>query len=121
MKSRVVPVFIILLLIIAVGSVTAISLINNYRKGSTEVVDFQKDYDLEDNEYLVVFNNQIQTFKGIEDGGSVYIDAENVAAHINDHFYWDSNEKIFIYTTATQVIKAYPDHSLIPLARRRRH
>ena len=109
MKSRVVPVFIILLLIIAVGSVTAISLINNYRKGSTEVVDFQKDYDLEDNEYLVVFNNQIQTFKGIEDGGSVYIDAENVAAHINDHFYWDSNEKIFIYTTATQVIKAYPD------------
>ena len=109
MKSRVVPVLIILLLIIAVGSVTAISLINNYRKGSTEMVDFRRDYSLEENEYLVVFNHQIQTFNGIEDGGSVYIDAENVAAHINDSFYWDSNERIFIYTTATKVIKAYPD------------
>ena len=109
MRSRVIPVLIILVLIIAVGSVTAISLINNYRKGSTEVIDFKEDYGLEDNEYLVVLNNEIQTFKGIEDSGTVYIDAENVAKHINDRFYWDSNEKIFIYTKATQVIKAFPD------------
>lgn len=109
MRSRVVPVLIILVLIIAVGLVTAISLINNYRKGSTEVIDFKEDYSLEDNEYLVVLNNEIQTFKGIEDNGTVYIDAENVAKHINDRFYWDSNEKIFIYTKATQVIKAFPD------------
>lgn len=109
MRSRVIPVLIILVLIIAVGSVTVISLINNYRKGSTEVIDFKEDYGLEDNEYLVVLNNEIQTFKGIEDSGTVYIDAENVAKHINDRFYWDSNEKIFIYTKATQVIKAFPD------------
>lgn len=109
MKNRVVPVLIILVLIIGIGCATAISLINNYRKGSTEVVDFEEGYDLEDNEYYVVLNNEIQTFKGIEDGGTVYIDAENVAANINDHFYWDSNEKILIYTKATQVIKAFPD------------
>lgn len=109
MRSRVIPVLIILVLIIAVGSVTVISMINNYRKGSTEVIDFKEDYGLEDNEYLVVLNNEIQTFKGIEDSGTVYIDAENVAKHINDRFYWDSNEKIFIYTKATQVIKAFPD------------
>ena len=109
MKSRVVPVLIILILIIGIGSVTAINLINNYRKGSTEVVDFKKDYSLAENEYLVVLNHQIQSFQGIEEDGNVYIDAENVAAYINDHFYWDSNEKILIYTKATQVIKAFPD------------
>lgn len=109
MKSRVVPVLIILVLIIVVGSITAISLINNYRKGSTEVVDFSEGYGLNDNEYVVVLNNQIQSFKGLEQDGTVYIDAASVADYINDRFYWDSNEEIFIYTKATEVIKAFPD------------
>lgn len=109
MKNRVVPVLIILVLIITVGFATAISLLNNYRQGSTEIVDFKKGYDLSDNEYLVVLNNDLQLFKGIEEDKAVYIDAENVAEYINDHFYWDSHEKIFIYTKATQVIKAFPD------------
>ncbi|MBB5265962.1 spore germination protein YaaH [Catenibacillus scindens] len=109
MKNRVVPVLITLVLIIVVGIFTAISLINNYRKGSTEFVDFEETYELDENQYVVVLNDAIQDYRGIEDGGSVYISAQAVADSINDRFYWDSNEHIFIYTTATQVIKAYPD------------
>ncbi|HIQ99597.1 MAG TPA: SH3 domain-containing protein [Candidatus Scybalocola faecavium] len=109
MKNRVVPVLITLVLIVIVGAATVVSLISAYRKGSTEFVDFERTYDLEDNEYVVVLNNEVQDYKGIEENGTVYLSAPQVADSINQRFYWDSNEKIFIYTTATQVIKAYPD------------
>ena len=109
MKNRVVPVLITLVLIIIVGAATVVSLISAYRKGSTEFVDFERTYDLEDNEYVVVLNNEVQDYKAVKDGGIVYLSVQQVTDSINDRFYWDDNEKIFIYTTATQVIKAYPD------------
>ena len=68
MKNRVVPVLITLVLIIVVGIFTAISLINNYRKGSTEFVDFEETYELDENQYVVVLNDAIQDYRGIEDG-----------------------------------------------------
>ncbi len=109
MKNRVVPVLITLVLIVIVGAATVVSLIRTYRKGSTEYVDFEGIYDLDDDEYVVVLNNEVQEYKGIEDNGTVYLSVDQVTDSINQRFYWDSNEEIFIYTTATQVIKVYPD------------
>lgn len=118
MKHRVVPVLIVLILIFVVGAVTAVSLITDYRNGSTEEVDYEDEFGLEEDEYFIVYNYEIlvdstdegsEVIKGVEEDGTVYIDAETVATNINDSFYWDSNEQVFIYTTATKIMKAVPD------------
>lgn len=109
MKNRVIPVLITLVLICVIGGITAVGLINNYKKGSTEFVDYEETYGLEKNQYAVILNNEVETYKAVQADGTVYIDAENVASYINTRFYWDSNENIFIYTKATEIIKAFPN------------
>lgn len=109
MKHRVLPILITLVLICVIGGITAVGLINNYKKGSTEFVDYEATYGLEKDQYAVILNNEVETYKAVQSDGAVYIDAENVASYINTRFYWDNNENIFIYTKATEIIKAFPN------------
>ena len=106
--NRIIPVLIVMVLIVLIGSKTVKEMIGGYKAGTKDVVDYEKNYELDENEYTVTLNNAIQKFKGITSDGHIYIDAENVAAYINSRFYWDSNEFVFIYTKATEIIKAFP-------------
>ncbi len=106
--NRIVPVLIVMILIVLIGFKTVKEFIAGYQSGTKDFVDYEENYGLKENEYSVTLNNAVQSFKGITSDGHIYLDAENVAAHINDRFYWDSNELIFIYTKATEIIKAYP-------------
>ncbi len=106
--NRIIPVLIVMILIVLIGSKTVKEMVGGYKAGTKDFVDYEKNYGLNADEYSITLNNAVQNFKGITSDGHIYIDTENVAKYINSRFYWDSNELVFIYTKATEIIKAYP-------------
>ena len=56
---------------------------------------------LEDNEYVVVLNNEVQDYKAeLKTAGLVYLSAPQVADSINHRFYWDEQRKnIYLYNS----------------------
>lgn len=56
--------------------------------------------------YTVIAEENINKNKALYDDGHIYIDDEFVSGVLNKRFYWDANENLLIYTTATSVIKA---------------
>lgn len=74
-----------------------------------DMVDYDEVIELGANEYAVYLNNELQTFKGTDLAtDTVYLGMDGLSS-VNGRFYWDSNEKLLIYTTPTDVIKASPD------------
>jgi len=58
------------------------------------------------NEVAVLLNNILtdETVAFYEDG-RVYLKYDFVKDYVDDKFYWDSNENVFLYTTANDIIK----------------
>lgn len=56
--------------------------------------------------YTVIAEENINKNKALYEDGHIYIDDEFVSGVLNKRFYWDANENLLIYTTATSVIKA---------------
>ena len=112
MRSRRIPVLIVLVLIMIVGGFTAFGLLKNYRAGTTEMLDYEATMGLSQGQYAVLVNNEMKYYKAVEINGMIYVDIAEVVYDINPGFYWDSNEQILIYTKATESIKAKPGESV---------
>ena len=56
--------------------------------------------------YTVIAEENINKNKALYEDGHIYLDDEFVSGVLNKRFYWDANENLLIYTTATSVIKA---------------
>ncbi len=107
-RSRINPVMagmmaILLLLIIA----AAVFLIRKYSP-SKERMDLSLYFQLEDKDDLaIIVQNELIESKGIVLDGRPYVSAEVVKEYLNDRFYWDSAENLYIYTTPTEMITAH--------------
>lgn len=107
-RSRINPVMagmmaILLLLIIA----AAVFLIRKYSP-SKERMDLSLYFQLEDEDDLaIIVQNELIESKGIVLDGRPYVSAEVVKEYLNDRFYWDSSENLYIYTTPTEMITAH--------------
>lgn len=105
MKSK------IKLILIAVGVIVLLSLamiittlVKKYTP-SKEQADLNAYFDIEEEQVGVILNEGITEYKAIIEGGHVYLDINIIKDRINDRFYWDSNENILLYTTATDVVR----------------
>lgn len=73
---------------------------------NSEMLPLDQYYEVEGDELLVVLQDKVHEEKGLFIKGEAYIDYDTVADYLNKRFYWDANENLLIYTTATEVIKA---------------
>ncbi|MCC8167719.1 MAG: glycosyl hydrolase family 18 [Clostridiales bacterium] len=105
MKKKILPVIIIVLLIIAVvGGVVISAMIKKYTP-TDEREDLYEYFGISsDDEAAIVLNNEILSEKASIIDGHVYLDYEFVHDYLNSRFYWDSNENILLYTTASDLI-----------------
>lgn len=107
-QSRINPMMagmmaILLILII----VAAVFLIRKYTP-SKERMDLSLYFQLEEEDDLaIIVQDQLIESKGIVLNGRPYVSAEVVKEYINDRFYWDSAENLYIYTTPTEMITAH--------------
>ena len=106
-NKQVLPVLVIVGLIVLVLTLTVgIKLIQKYTP-SKEHLELSDYYGLEnDSQVAITLNNTVLDQFGTLIDGHVYLDYKFVHDVLNSRFYWDANENILLYTTATDVISA---------------
>ncbi|MFA9464837.1 MAG: glycosyl hydrolase family 18 protein [Velocimicrobium sp.] len=93
-------------LIIPVIFIIIIAVIAKKFMPSKERIELTDYYPVKGDELLLVLQDQLSESKGLYLDGIAYVDIDTVATSFNKRFYWDANENIVIYTTASEVIKA---------------
>lgn len=108
--KKVLPIVIVILLIIGVGGGVAWSFLAGRYKPTEEVLDYASEMGLADDEYAVTLNHEVlKEDKAVSIDGSVYLSMVLVTETINTRFYWDENEKLFLFTTPEAVMQITPD------------
>ena len=106
-RSRINPVavgFLGILLILVIGA--SVFLIRRYSP-SKELMDLNLYFQLEEEDELaIIVQNTLIEDKGIVLDGRPYVSTEVVKEYLNDRFYWDSAENLYIYTTPDEMIAA---------------
>lgn len=75
---------------------------------SKELMDKNLYFQLEEeNELAVIVQDTKIEQKGIVLNDRAYVSTEIIKTYLNDRFYWDSAENLFIYTTPTEMITAH--------------
>ena len=95
-----------LFLIIPVFFIIVIAVIAKQFMPSKERIELTDYYPVEGDELLLVMQDEIAETKGLFIDNTAYVDYDTVVSNFNKRFYWDANENIIIFTTASQVIKA---------------
>ena len=65
---------------------------------SKEVSSMEEIYGVRGDDVSIIYNYAVQKAKAIYRNGEVYIPLNWVQAIVNKRFYWDSNEKLLVYT-----------------------
>ncbi len=73
---------------------------------STERLLLTEYYQVPEGEMLVLLDDAVYEKNALLIDGAVYLDLELVQ-EMNYRFYWDTDEKLLIYTTSTEIYKAY--------------
>ncbi len=111
-KKQVLPVliivgFIILVLLFIAGS----KLIEKYTP-TKEHKELTEYYNITDESQVAITLNHtvLENFATLING-HVYLDYQFIHDELNSRFYWDANENILLYTTASDVISAKADET----------
>jgi len=109
-KKQVLPIFaivglIILILLFILGS----KLIEKYSP-SKEHKELTEYYNIaNDSQVAITLNNTVLESYGTIINDHIYLDYNFVHDVLNSRFYWDTNENILLYTTASHIISAKAD------------
>ena len=117
-KKQVLPVLIIVgLIILVLGFILISKLIEKYTP-TKEHMELSEYYNItEDTQVAITLNNTVLDNQATMIDGHVYLDYKLVHDVLNERFYWDSNENILLYTTASDVINARADENSCTLGR----
>lgn len=106
-NKQLLPIFAVVGLICLVLIITlGVKLIQKYTP-SKEHLALTEYYGIEsDSQVAITLNHTVLDEYATIIDGHVYLDYEFVHDVLNSRFYWDANENILLYTTATDVISA---------------
>ena len=108
--KRYVPYFIILVLILVVGLDIYKNRMWEKYVPDEEIADYEELYGLSDEEYLVIYNNQVMRNKNAVIADEVvYLSLDFVRENLNDKFYWDENDEVLIFTTPNDIREFIPE------------
>jgi len=110
MNDKIIPVVAVLSLIfIILVSIIVGKKIKQYVPNSEEQ-NLEEYFGITaDDEIAIELNHSIIEEKALLRNGEIYLDYNYVHDYLNDRFYWDTNENILLYTTSSDVIKAFAD------------
>lgn len=111
-KKQVLPILIIVgLIILVLGFILISNLIKKYTP-TKEHQDLTAYYNIsEESQVAITLNHSVIKNQGTMIDGHVYLDYHFVHDNLNERFYWDANENILLYTTASDVISAKADET----------
>ena len=107
-KTRWNPVAIAVLAAILILIVLAAAFLIKKYGPTKERMDLSLYFQLEEeNELAIIVQDKVIEDKGIVLDGRPYVSTEVIKKYINDRFYWDAVENVFIYTLPMQMITAH--------------
>lgn len=111
-KKQVLPILIAVALITLVLLIIGVvKLIEKYTP-SKEHLSLKEYYNIsEESQVAITLNNSVHDSYATIINDHIYLDFEFVHDVLNERFYWDANENILLYTTASHVISAKAEES----------
>lgn len=110
LPKKLIPVLIISGLILLVLSFIVGSTLLERYKPSKERMALTDYYQITDeSQVAITLNHTVLDNYATSINGNIYLDYHFVHDIINPRFYWDSNENILLYTTASDIISAKSD------------
>ena len=107
-KNRINPIAMGILVVFLILVTAASAFLIKKYSPSKERMDLDVYFKMEDeNDLAVIIQNTIIENKGIVLDNRPYVSTDTVKAYLNDRFYWDSAENLYIYTTPTEMITAH--------------
>ena len=104
---RMIPVLLALFLILVTGGGIAGKMLYDKYSPSRELADVQDYFNLEkDQDLAVLLDDSLLEDKGRLIDGRVYLNVETVYQHLNERFYWDASENIYLYALPTELVSA---------------
>lgn len=88
----------VIFLIIILALAYALCQLYIKHRPSKEVSSMEEIYGVSGDDVSIIYNYAVQKAKAIYRNGEVYIPLNWVQAIVNKRFYWDSNEKLLVYT-----------------------
>ncbi|MBR5565417.1 MAG: SH3 domain-containing protein [Roseburia sp.] len=105
MKKKILPVIAALIFILVVILFMILGKIIDKYSPTDEQQDLGIHYGItSEEEVAIIYNNELIEAKAKLLNDVVYLRVDTVKNYINDRFYWDANENILRYTTATDLI-----------------
>lgn len=110
LPKKFIPVLIISGLILFVLSFIVGSILLERYKPSKERISLTDYYQItNESQVAITLNNTVLDSYATSINGNIYLDYHFVHDIINPRFYWDINENILLYTTASNIISAKSD------------
>lgn len=105
MKKKILPVIAASAFILAIISFMILGKVIDKYTPTDERRDLSEHYGVtSEEEVAIVYNNKLIESKAKLLNGVVYLRLDMVKGYINDRFYWDANENILRYTTASELV-----------------
>ena len=105
-QNKKLPVLIVIILIVLVLAVSFIYERLHADTPTDKMADLNDIYQSEDGTAAVIANGVLSEARAEWCGQTAYLNLGIVRDELNDHFYWDDNEKLLLYTTANEVVRA---------------
>lgn len=105
LNPRVVPVMFALLLFILIGGFAAGRFLYQKYSPSKELADLNEYFGLESDQDMAVVVNQenVGDMARLIDG-KVYVHVDTVAQYIDDRYYWDATENLYLYALPKELV-----------------
>ena len=112
MKKKIIPFIAATVLILVIILFMVLGNIIEKYTPSKDQEDAQEYYGITtDTDVAIICNNEVIESKGKLINDIVYLSYETVRSYINSRFYWDSNENILRYATASDLISVNAESS----------
>ncbi len=110
MKKKIIPVLTVLILIFIILLIVLVGRKVKEYMPSNEQQDLETYFGItSEDEIAMELNHNIIEEKAFRKGDEIYISYTYIHDELNDRFYWDTNENILLYTTASNTVKAFAD------------
>lgn len=99
-----------LLVVAAILAAGIIALVRHLTPG-TQVMGLAEYYNVPKGQVMMILDDKVYEKNCLLLEGHIYVDLGTVQEKFNKRFYWDENEKLLVYTTPSEIIKAKADGS----------
>lgn len=112
MKKKALPIVAVIGLILIIIAIMLISQLVKKYTPTKERQDLAEHYGVTaEDQVALILNNDFVESQGKVIDGHIYLDYNFVHDNLNSRFYWDANENVLLYTTASDLITASADSS----------